>query len=335
MTTTLGIQEADAVFQGGGVKGLALIGALLEFADRGCDRWIKVAGTSAGAIIAAYLACGHTPAEAEKLLRSTPYESFRDWGRGGEILGGGLNLIRHHGLARGERFRSWFDEQVNGATFADVGHQDGDWCLKLIAADVTRQEMLVLPTDLSNYLMPGTTTRIDPLTFKVADAVRMSMSIPYFFQPVELVHHETGATSTIVDGGVLSNFPVWIFDVDREARRPTFGFRLHGGRSVGDGLEHVAHSLGWPVELGVNIFHTASDAWDKRFMSHSSRVRSFAIEAGNIGTTDFGISPEQQEWLVTSGRTCAATFLDEDFRPELYMNTYGHGLAPLTAASPA
>jgi NTE family protein len=334
MATTLGIHEADAVFQGGGVKGLALIGALLEFADRGCDTWVNVAGTSAGAIIAAYLACGHSPADAERLLRSTPYRSFEDWGRGGEVLGGGWNLIRHHGLARGERFRAWFDEQVNGATFAAVCGEDLTRSrLKLIAADVTRQEMLVLPEDLRRYRMPGTDAPIDPLAFRVADAVRMSMSIPYFFQPVELVHDATGITSTIVDGGVLSNFPVWLFDVDREARRPTFGFRLRGGQGVGDGLQHVADSLGWPVELGMNIFHTASDAWDKRFMSHSSRVRSFSIDAGSVGTTDFGITREQQDWLVTSGRTCAAEFLDR-FRPEDYVNTYGHGLAAQRTTAP-
>jgi NTE family protein len=333
MTGMPGIREADAVFQGGGVKGLGLIGALLEFADRGWDTWVSVAGTSAGAIVAAYLACGHSPEEAETLLRTTPYDSFQDWGRGGEILGGGWNLIRHHGLARGEAFRTWFDEQVNGATFAEVCGEDGCSRLKLIAADVTRQEMLVLPDDLSNYDAPGTGQRIEPLAFRVADAVRMSMSIPYFFQPVELVHHDTRRASTIVDGGVLSNFPVWLFDVDHEARRPTFGFRLRGGRSVGDGLEHVVDSLGWPVELGVSIFHTACDAWDKRFMSHSSTVRSFAIDAGDVGTTDFGITPAEQDWLVSSGRRCAAEFLD-GFRPENYMNTFGHGLAPQTAAAP-
>ena len=50
------MNEADGVFQGGGVKGIALVGALLEFADRGWTNWTNVAGTSAGSIIAAYLA---------------------------------------------------------------------------------------------------------------------------------------------------------------------------------------------------------------------------------------------------------------------------------------
>ena len=65
----------------------------------------------------------------------------------------------------------------------------------------------------------------------------------------------------IVDGGALSNFPVWIFDVeDRDALRPTFGFRLVGGKGVGGGLEGVIHTLGWAAEMGADIFHTATDA---------------------------------------------------------------------------
>ena len=84
------LHQADAVFQGGGVKGIALVGALLGFAEKGWTDWISVAGTSAGSIIAAYLACGHGPDDLEKLLRETPYEKFQDWGAGGKIIGGGL-----------------------------------------------------------------------------------------------------------------------------------------------------------------------------------------------------------------------------------------------------
>src|ERR1041385_5052779 len=91
--------DADGVFQGGGVKGIALVGALIEFASRGWTNWVNVAGTSAGSIIAAYIACGHDAEDLEKLLRETPYPQFEDFGPGGKIIGGGLNLIRHHGLA--------------------------------------------------------------------------------------------------------------------------------------------------------------------------------------------------------------------------------------------
>jgi NTE family protein len=323
------VNEADGVFQGGGVKGIALVGALIEFGKRGWTDWINVAGTSAGSIIAAYIACGHDVADLEKLLRETPYAQFEDFGAGGKLLGGGLNLVRHHGLAHGEYFHSWFSEQTEGKTFGDVKAAGKN--LKLIAADVTNRELLVLPEDLAAYRMPGAETPIDPDSFKVADAARMSMSIPYFFQPIELVRIDTGNTATIVDGGMLSNFPVWLFDVeDRDPKRPTFGFRLVGGKGVGGGMQAIVNGLGWPVQLGADMFHTAMEAWDKRFTSHSTYVRTCAVSAGEVGSTDFNLTPAQQEWLLSSGSKAAGDFLDQ-FRLEDYFNTFGRKLEPQAA----
>jgi NTE family protein len=327
----MAIHEADAVFQGGGVKGLGLVGAVLEFTDRAAHPdsyvrdWVQLAGTSAGAIIAAYLACGKTARDTRELVAGASYASFQDWGPAGEVIGGGVNLLRRHGLARGKAFHDWFDEAIEGRTFADV--ERGGRTLKLIAADITRREMLVLPDALAHYRRDEKGPAIEPAAFPVADAVRMSMSIPYFFEPVRLVHDATGKPSTIVDGGVLSNFPVWIFDVEtRDAVRPTFGFRLIGGRGVGEGLEKLIHTLGWPAEMGADIFHTALDAWDKHWLSRATLVRTVAVPAGDIGTTDFELSADQRDWLLKSGRDAAAAFL-RDWRPENYVNRAGRHLA--------
>lgn len=323
------LHEADGVFQGGGVKGIALVGALLGFAEHGWTDWHSVAGTSAGSIIAAYLACGHGADDLEKLLRETPYEKFQDWGAGGKIIGGGLNLVRHHGLAHGEYFHKWFLEQTGEQTFGDV--KKAGRTLKLIAADVVHKELLVLPDDLAAYRQPGGTEPIDADSFRIADAARMSMSIPYFFQPVELVRIETGQPGTIVDGGMLSNFPVWLFDVaDRAVTRPTFGFRLTGGKGVGGGIQGIVDGLGWPVQLGSAMFHTAMEAWDKRFMSHSTAVRTCPVSAGDIGSTDFALTKQQQDWLIKSGKDAAAAFL-ADFSLDAYFNTYGKKLTQSVA----
>jgi NTE family protein len=321
------VHEADGVFQGGGVKGIALVGALLGFAERGYTRWVNVAGASAGAIIAAYLACGHDARDAERLLRRAPYRRFEDFGAGGKLLGGTWNLLSRHGLARGDYFRRWFNEELEGKTFAAV--KDGKQSrLKLIAADVTNRDLLVLPDDLPLYRLPGTVEPIDPDRFLIADAVRMSMSIPFFFRPVELVRHATGKTSTIVDGGMLSNFPVWLFDVaDQDPVRPTFGFRLTGGRGFGGGLRGLVEGLGWPVKLGSDMFQTAMEAWDKRFMSHSTRVRTCPISAEGIGTVDFNLSQDDQTKLLESGKRAGREFLAH-FNVDDYFNTYGKKLAP-------
>jgi NTE family protein len=321
------LHQADAVFQGGGVKGIALVGALLSFAEEGWTDWVSVAGTSAGSIVAGFLGCGYSPDQLEGVLRKTPYAKFEDFGPGGEFIGGGINLLTHHGLAHGEEFHRWFDTMIEGQTFADVTKRGKT--LKMIAADITQKQLLVLPDDLPQYLDPKTKQPIDIPKFKVADAVRMSMSIPFFFQPVQLVHAETGAKSTIVDGGMLSNFPVWLFDVkDGAPKRPTFGFRLFGGKSMTPGgLQSVVKRVAWPIAFGWDMFQTSMEAWDKRFMSHSTCVRTCAISAEGVGTVDFNLTEADQTKLLESGQKAGHEFL-ADFNVDDYFNTFGKKLEP-------
>jgi NTE family protein len=369
------IEEADGVFRGGGVKGLGLAGALLGFAEhptKPVKKWVNVAGASAGAILACYLATGHDAENMVELMKQTKFGDFQDFPPGGEYIGGGINLFRKHGLARGEAFRKWFSAELKGATFAVTKTPDGsDYRLKLIAVDATNRALLVLPDDLSLYRLPGETTAIDPDHFEIANAARMSMSIPYFFEPVLLVRDRvmvqdagdapgvavgladkrdvdkankavgggkqatyrvlTSAetktqVSTIIDGGTLSNFPVWLFDVDtsnmQPLTRPTFGFTLTGGKGIGGGINKVVSRLPWAVRFGFDIFHTSQEAWDTRFVSHSTRVRSIAVDAGTIATTQFNLTQADQDLLINNGRAAANAFLAK-FTLADYENTYG------------
>ncbi|MDP9187914.1 MAG: patatin-like phospholipase family protein [Actinomycetota bacterium] len=326
------IDEADGVFRGGGVKGIALAGALEGFAEhetKPVRRWVNVAGASAGAIIACYLALDHTAEEMVALLKGTDFSRFEDFPRGSRLLGAG-NLMFNHGLARGREFERWFDEVLDGATFDRVkkkpeGDKERDWKLKLIAVDVTNRDLLVLPDDLVRYRLPGQAARIDPDGFKIASAARMSMAIPYFFEPVELDHEKKGR-SVIIDGGTLSNFPVWLFDVDpavvgRPPARPTFGLTLSGGRGFAPSLKAASALVPWSVRFAFEIFHTATEAWDERFVSQSTRVRTFAVDADDVGTTDFTLSEQKQQLLLANGRSAAREFL-AGFRLEDYMNTF-------------
>jgi NTE family protein len=332
------IPEADGVFRGGGVKGLALAGALCGFADHPTTpvkTWKNVAGASAGAIIACYLATGHSAAEMLELMRKTNFGQFQDFPLHSKLLGG-VNLVIRHGMAHGDAFERWFDEVLEGATFSAVRkpEQTGcppDWSLKLIAVDVTNRRLLVLPDDLVNYRLPKSSTLIDPDTFRISKAARMSMSIPYFFEPVKL-EDKNGHRALIIDGGTLSNFPVWLFDVDsavtgRPPARPTFGFTLKGGRGLGGGLNRLTRVSPWGVRFGFDIFHTAQQAWDERFVSHSTRVRTLAVDAADVATTEFNLSSARQEVLIRNGREAAREFLDA-FRLDDYMNTF-HASLPL------
>jgi NTE family protein len=336
------ITEADGVFRGGGVKGLGLAGALCGFAEhpeKPIMTWKSVAGASAGAIIACYLATGHDADEMLALMKKTNFSSFADFALRSKLLGIG-RLPFKHGLAPGEAFERWFDEVLEGATFGPLRKptQNGgapEWSLKLIAVDVTKRRLLVLPDDLVFYREPRSSALIDPDAFRVSRAARMSMSIPYFFDPIQL-EDQDGTACAIVDGGTLSNFPVWLFDIDpavtgRPPTRPTFGFTLEHGRGLGGGLSALQRIQPWAIRFGFDIFHTAQEAWDSRFVSHSTRVRTVKVDAADVATTQFDLSQEKQELLIANGRAAAKAFLDE-FELDSYMNTFH---APVSAPVPA
>jgi NTE family protein len=333
-TTAAGnvIHEADVVFEGGGVKGIALAAGAAQFEERGFTKWKSLAGTSAGAIMAAYVACGHSAADALELVQNLDWKQFEDWGRLGEVAGGAINLERIHGVCHGDVFHTWMTEQVHNKTFGDVWDDATNTSrLRMIATDITRHKMLVLPDDLSDY--QGTDGKpFDPKAFPIAEAVRMSMAIPYFFAPWHLVavgddSAPRGTTCTIVDGGVLSNFPIWLFDSkpDADPTRPTFGFFITGGRGVGGGLEWVG-KLNWALGMGLDIFHTTTGAWDARFHSHSTIVRTCAVPVDGLGTTDFARAKALAPRIIADARKAADAFLDSFVLAD-YRNGAGNRIA--------
>ena len=69
--------KLDGVFSGGGIKGIALIGAYEEIENRG-HRFDRVAGASAGAIIAALIAAQYSSKEIYQILDELSLESLLD-----------------------------------------------------------------------------------------------------------------------------------------------------------------------------------------------------------------------------------------------------------------
>lgn len=202
--------RADAVFEGGGVKGIALVGALAVAEERGYQ-WQNVAGTSAGAIVGALVAAGFTASEIKGIMDSLDFKQFRDqdWIDGIPLLGPLASLLFEKGLFEGAFLENLIEEllaQKGVRTFGDLvmPREPGDseeeyrrkyrYKLRVVASDVSRGRMVVLPQDAISY-------GADPDGLSVARAVRMSMGIPFFYEPVLLEDEQTHQQSYIVDGG--------------------------------------------------------------------------------------------------------------------------------------
>jgi NTE family protein len=311
--------HVDLVFEGGGVKGIGLAGALATLEERGYEPQ-NVAGTSAGAITAALLAAGYPAAELREIIIGLDYRQFQDkgWEDKVPLIERSLSLLLDLGLYEGERFLGWIRELLEAKgvrTFADLVHPDyaDDPLyrsrLQVIASDVTTHELLVLPRDAGKL-------GIEPDELDVALAVRMSMSIPVFFEPARFANPKTGREHVIVDGGMLSNFPVWLFDCeDGLPDWPTFGLLLVEPKPsvpIGARLPESKMSGHGPravVEYVKALAQTMMEAHDRLYVEQSSYARTIPIPTLGVGTTEFDLSPERALALFDSGRWAAEKFL--------------------------
>ena len=151
--------KADAVFEGGGVKGIGLAGAVAEIEKAGYE-FKNLAGTSAGAIVAGLLAVGYKAGEIRAELEQLDYHKFLDEGlldRFG-ILGKAMSLGFELGIYEGQFFQKWYEGLLKAkgkTTFGQVKTRYEDdryrYKLQVIASDLTDQRLLVLPRHLKDF----------------------------------------------------------------------------------------------------------------------------------------------------------------------------------------
>lgn len=293
--------KIDVVFEGGGVKGIGLVGAVCCLEDKGCE-FQNFAGTSAGAFVAALLAAGYKGIELKSIVEKLEYDKLLDKSilnkyKATKIISKGVHLFKDKGIYSGDPIEEYIEEllRVKGKTkFKDVSH-NGKSRLKIIASDITKGEMLILPDDLKNY-------GIDPMEFEIAKAVRMSIGIPIFFRPVKLKY--TKGVSFIVDGGILSNYPIWIFDVEGMPKWPTFGMKLVENRvtSTSQGKNDL-------ISFMMDIASAMINKNEEVYIKNKDWIRTIPIPTLGVGATEFNIDDERVLKLFKSGYESANEFL--------------------------
>jgi NTE family protein len=294
----------DVVLEGGGVKGTALVGALEELDKAGYEQ-CRVAGTSAGAIVGSLLAAGMPVAHMVTTMQGLDYTKFRDQGLLDHLGIGGktASLLFEKGIYEGDYARKWLASQLEALgvrTFKDLRLTE-PWAkdlppeqrykLVVIVSDVSRGRMVRLPWDYHAY-------GLDPDEQSVADAVRASMSIPFFYEPVNL------KGNYLVDGGLLSNFPISLFDTTDTW--PTFGVKLSARADALTKMNPVKNSL----DYGLAILATTINAHDQMHIDDPcTQKRTIFVDTFDVKATDFGITKEQQAKLYQSGKKYAREFL--------------------------
>ncbi|ALE07034.1 hypothetical protein AL755_18790 [Arthrobacter sp. ERGS1:01] len=313
--------DADLVLEGGGVKGSGLVGAVTALTEHSDPyEFHRIAGTSAGAIVAGFLASGISAGQVKDIMDQLDFSRFED--RAGLLkhvpgLDDVSGLLIHEGLFAGEFMHTWISATMAAHgihTWGDLKDDDPgsalppeqQYRLVVIVSDVSRGLMLRLPWDYKPLL------GIDPDKIPVADAIRASASIPFFFRPWQMPA-DSAVTShdhiVCVDGGLLSNYPLSIFDRQdgKDSRWPTLGVKLSGQTTIRtDDWSPDSDNLA----LAKSLLGTMMSAHDSAYVDDPQATsRTIFVDTSPYQATDFHLTPADKTTLFTKGVGSGNKFL--------------------------
>jgi predicted acylesterase/phospholipase RssA len=359
----------DMVFEGGGAKGSAFVGALAVLEAKG-HKHRRLIGTSAGAITATLVAAGYKADElrqavTERLPNGKPrFSSFMDppaeadftsaQREGSESMAllkqvdvPGIPAMLEDGVKRNlldallkiPQYRQIFSMVECGGFFA--GNKFLEWIREKLAAkgispgtpfktfqQKTGADLSLVVSDTSDVEMLVLNHRTAP-DCPVEWAVRMSMSIPFVWREVVWqpawgkYRSRDKAGRILVDGGVLSNFPIrLIAETDKDVAEIMGATDPNGAGNLGLLIDENlpvpgAADVKKPPQLAgqlrtvqrvSRLVDTMSGAQDNASIQRHAKDIC-RVPAKGYGTTEFDMESKRLDALIDGGRRAATEFL--------------------------
>lgn len=299
-------QFRNLVFEGGGVKGIAYSGAVAALEAHGIlEPIIRVGGTSAGAIASSLLACGTSVGELGDMLEETPFNSFTDRGFG--YIRATKRLLSRYGWYKGERFSEW----MRGNLAAACG--DADITFKQLYERHLKQpeqyrRLFIIGTNLSRQ-RSEVFSHISTPDMPIWLAVRISMSIPLFFQSV--LHNG----DIYVDGGVTWNFPINVFDeaqfmTSSYSRDPAATYNRETlGLRVASRLPELGEPIPQPEPIAINgirdymitLINYVWETVNRQHLFEHDWQRMIFIDTTEFSPIDFNLQKSEIDLLIERG----------------------------------
>ena len=278
----------NLVFKGGGVLGIAYAGAIETLEEKGILKNIKrVAGTSAGSIIATLVALKFNSKEIKSILNSTDFKDFED---DGDLT----RIVSTYGIYKGDFFLKWLKRLIKKKT----GSEDTTF------GDLSNKNFLdlrVFATDLTNVELKEFSNKSTPNVI-IAEAVRASMSIPLIFVAWKFTNNVPD-DHLYVDGGLLCNYPISAF----ERLDNTLGFFLK--------IEEESNPLDHNnmMKYIERLLTTVMQSQAINFLSNSDQVKaSVFINSLGISSTNFKLTNEEKTKLFNEGKKSVLSYLAYD-----------------------
>ena len=318
----------NLVLEGGGVRGLAYAGVFSVLEEKGILQQVeKVGGSSAGAIAGMLVSIGFTAEEIDSLMKDLPIQKFND-GKGG-VVGKYKRFKNAYGIYKGEEFEKWLQQLIlykTGKPLLTFGQ------LHLLHLNNNiYKDLYCTGTNLSKQqleIFSFTTTPNMP----VALAVRISSTIPIYFEPVALDNElkkikKTDSVSFVnyyVDGGMLCNYPINFFDTSENNLNPllsdkvkfnkqTIGIKLERPQQI-DSLNNnstqiPAYDINKLSEYFSALINLLMETINRRYPNlENERGRTIYVSQGNISSRVKKTKQQDKLLLYNNGVKAANDF---------------------------
>ena len=319
----------NLVLEGGGVRGLAYAGVFSVLEKKGILQQIEnVGGSSAGSIAGMLVSIGYTAAEIDSLMLKLPVQKFKD-GYGG-LVGKYKRLKKDFGIFKGEAFEKWLQQLV--------AHKTGNRYLTFQQLHQLRlqnnlyKDLYCTGTNLSKQQLEIFSYQTTP-NMPLALAVRISAGVPLYFEPVALDNRlqkikKSDTVSFVnyyVDGGMLSNYPISMFDsCEGSGNNPLFCDKVKfNSQTIGIKLERQQqidslnqNNIKIPA-YDINKFSEYLAAFSNLLMETLSRKypglenekgRTIYVSQGNISSIIKKTKQQDKLLLYTNGVNAANDF---------------------------
>lgn len=274
---------------GGGMCAIAHVGALIELSRhiplKTVREWM---GVSAGALMAMCACIGFTLDELKELCIGFDFTNIREF----DSIPG---WVLHFGIDTGERLHKLIEAclHVKGLpsnfTFKECYEKFGK-SLRVVATDLNEAATKTFsPQETPNY--------------KIADAVRASMSYPYYFQPV--VCPETG--HLLSDGGVISNHPLFVLPPEEHSKTLSILIRtsVEKHENLTDlGIEEL-------IMRPIKIVITERTNMEARFYD----TRCIQIRLGNFNILEFSFDEKTKTYIIEKGIEAVKDYYTKSPKP--------------------
>jgi len=279
------------VISGGGVKGIAIIGALkVLFENNLLNNVEAYIGSSIGGLICFLLNIGYTYNELEEIMFNINFSEYRNinistifqnWGldNGEFLIKLFIAIIKQKNISSDITFKNLF-EKTNKL-------------LVLTGSELIRNE--------EKYY-----SHLETPEMKVLDAIRITISYPIIFNPLKnnVIKNGIEETEILIDGALFSPYPMNYFK-DIKNKIGIIIHSNHNSNGIVDGEDYL-----------INIIKCLTERYEK-FHLKDYIDNTIIIDIKNIHSMNFELTQDDKKNMYQLGIDSATNYLSKNKKVDL------------------